>query len=100
MTPDYDGATSPPPPPPPARKPSEAPRETLDPESTPFVLSLGLRDARGHGCRAAQGRSTSVLTSSSEAAPPEGSGHLAFGDLCFLPETGGNLPWQDLGWTE
>lgn len=102
VTSDHDGATSspPPPPPPPARKPSKAPRETLDPESTACVLSLGLRDECGRGCRAAQGRSTSVLTSSSEAAPPEGSGHQTFCDLSFLPETGGNLPWQDLGWTE
>lgn len=90
---------------PPARKLSEAPRETLDPESAPSsVLSLGLQDECGNGCREAQGRSTSALTSSSEAAPPEGSGHLAFCDLFLPPRNWGgigrHLPWQDLGWTE
>ena len=70
---------------PPARKLLEAPRETLDPKSAPSsIFSLGLRDECGNGCREAQGRSASPLTSSSEAAPPEGSGHLAFCDL-FLP---------------
>ena len=81
---------------PPARKLSEAPRETLDPESAPSsVLSLGLQDECGNGCREAQGRSTSALTSSSEAAPPEGSGHLAFCDL-FLPPRNWGGDWVTL----